>query len=110
MKLSRSMARGTWVYSRSFHPLEWTIVDSMADLRCMAKIVVENDTDKVLGMHIACPNAGEVMQGFGLAFASGKLTHSMVLDCVGIHPTVAEEFCGLDISKSSGISTEKSGC
>lgn len=98
------------VYSRTFHPLEWTIVESMADLRCIAKVVVEKSTDKVLGMHIACPNAGEIMQGFGLAFATGQLTHSMLLDCVGIHPTVAEELCGLDISKSSGISTEKSGC
>lgn len=98
------------VYSRSFHPLEWTIVESLADLRCIAKVIVEKDTDKILGMHIAAPNAGEIIQGFGLAFASGTLTHTQLLDCVGIHPTTAEEFCGLDISKSSGLSTEKSGC
>jgi thioredoxin reductase (NADPH) len=98
------------IYSRSFHPLEWSIVESAADLRCVAKVVVEKDTDLVLGMHIAAPNAGEIIQGFALAFAQGGLTHANLLDCVGIHPTVAEEFCGLDVSKSSGLSTEKSGC
>lgn len=98
------------IYSRSFHPLEWTIVESAADLRCIAKVVVEKDTDKILGMHIAAPNAGEVMQGFSLAFQQGTLTHAQLLDNVGIHPTVAEEFCGLDISKSSGLSTEKTNC
>jgi thioredoxin reductase (NADPH) len=98
------------IYSRSFHPLEWSIVESAADLRCVAKVVVEKDTDKVIGMHIASPNAGEIIQGFALAFASGGLTHTKLLDCVGIHPTIAEEFCGLDVSKSSGLSTEKSGC
>ena len=98
------------IYSRSFHPLEWTIVESAADLRCIAKVVVEKDTDKILGMHIAAPNAGEIMQGFSLAFQQGTLTHHQLLDNVGIHPTVAEEFCGLDISKSSGLSTEKTNC
>lgn len=98
------------IYSRSFHPLEWTIVESAAELRCIAKVVVDKDSDKVLGMHIAAPNAGEIIQGFALAFAQGNLTHAALLDCVGIHPTVAEEFCGLDISKSSGLSTEKTGC
>ena len=44
-----------------------------------------------VGMHYAGPNAGEVMQGFGVAIRKG-ITHDDLLHTVGIHPTVAEEF------------------
>lgn len=98
-------------YVSSFQPLEWTVIESMADLRCIAKVVVDKGNDeKVLGMHIGAPNAGEIIQGFGVAFRKGNLYQRDLLATVGIHPTTAEELVGLTISKSSGQSTEKSGC
>ena len=60
-------------------------------------------------MHYCGPNAGEVIQGYGAAVKAG-LTYKTLLDTVGIHPTVAEEFTQLTVSKSSGESAEKSGC
>jgi thioredoxin/glutathione reductase (selenoprotein) len=100
-------------YVSSFQPLEWSIIESMAELRCIAKVVVDKSPGanlKVLGMHIGAPNAGEIIQGFGVAFRKGNLHHKDLLDTVGIHPTTAEEFVGLTVAKSSGLSTEKAGC
>jgi pyruvate/2-oxoglutarate dehydrogenase complex dihydrolipoamide dehydrogenase (E3) component len=38
---------------------------------CIAKVVVLSECMSVLGMHIACPNAGEIIQGFAVAFRKG---------------------------------------
>ena len=102
---------GVDAYVSSFQPLEWTLVQDYADLQCIAKVVVETTSgqERVLGMHIAAPNAGEIIQGFAVAFRKG-LTRKDLLDTIGIHPTIAEELCGLEISKSSGLSTTKAGC
>ena len=98
------------VYVSSFQPLEWSIVQDYSELSCMAKVIVDkNDNERVLGMHIAAPNAGEIIQGFAVAFRKG-LFRADLLATVGIHPTTAEELCGLEVSKSSGKSTKKSGC
>ena len=36
-----------------------------------AKAIVQKSTDKVLGLHYAGPNAGEVMQGYAVAMKIG---------------------------------------
>jgi pyruvate/2-oxoglutarate dehydrogenase complex dihydrolipoamide dehydrogenase (E3) component len=53
-----------------------------------AKTVVHKKTDKVLGMHYAGPNAGEVMQGYAVAMRIG-LTKQQLDSTIGIHPTCA---------------------
>mmetsp|Transcript_6328 Transcript_6328/g.15601 ORF Transcript_6328/g.15601 Transcript_6328/m.15601 type:complete len:138 (+) Transcript_6328:733-1146(+) len=50
--------------------------------------------ERVVGIHILGPNAGEVIQGFSSAVKSG-LTKEILDDTVGIHPTFAEAACGL---------------
>jgi pyruvate/2-oxoglutarate dehydrogenase complex dihydrolipoamide dehydrogenase (E3) component len=64
-------------------------------------VILKRDK-RVLGMHIASPNAGEIIQGFAVAFRKGGLTHQDLLDTVGIHPTIAEEFCLLTTVKAAG--------
>ena len=59
--------------------------------RSMMKILVDGDTDKVVGMHMVGADAGEIMQGFGVAMRMGA-TKADFDATVGIHPTVAEEF------------------
>ncbi len=44
---------------------------------------------KVVGLHIVGPNAGEMTQGFGLAFRLGA-TKADFDKLLGIHPTCAE--------------------
>lgn len=97
-------------YVSQFQPLEWQISDNHHDLFSFAKIVVRKDQDnKIIGMHIAAPHAGEIIQGYGMAMNKG-LTYEELLETVGIHPTIGEEFTLLSVSKSSGQSIGKSGC
>lgn len=95
----------------SFLPLEWTVAhDNHEGVSCLAKIVLNISNDKeILGLHIAAPNAGEIIQGLAVAFRKG-LKHKDLLDTVGIHPTTAEEFTTMSVLKSSGASAEKKGC
>jgi len=65
--------------------------------------------EKVVGMHYLGPNAGEVMQGFAVAIKLG-LKFKDLQRTVGIHPTCAEEFVMLKVTKESGEDFEKHGC
>ena len=97
-------------YLSKFQPLEWSLIHEYADLRCIAKVIVDtSNNEKVLGMHIGAPNAGEIIQGFGVAFRKG-LYYKDLQDTIGIHPTTAEELVDINIKKSSGDSAEKRGC
>jgi len=59
-------------YLSEFIPLEWSILHRGETLKCFAKIVVHvKENNRVLGMHIACPNAGEVIQGYAVAVKQG---------------------------------------
>lgn len=102
-------------YVSAFAPLEWSITQLHSELSSFAKIVVlkENiagvEQERVLGLHIAAPNAGELIQGYALAMKKG-LTYSELTKLVGVHPTVGEEFTVMGITKSSGQSVAKTGC
>eukprot|EP00484_Ammonia_sp_Unknown_P022963 CAMPEP_0197034662 /NCGR_PEP_ID=MMETSP1384-20130603/12699_1 /TAXON_ID=29189 /ORGANISM="Ammonia sp." /LENGTH=509 /DNA_ID=CAMNT_0042464613 /DNA_START=116 /DNA_END=1645 /DNA_ORIENTATION=- len=64
---------------------------------------------KIVGFHYCGPNAGEVMQGFGLALKVG-CTKDDLDNLVGIHPTCAEWFTLLKVTKASGESAEATAC
>lgn len=55
------------------------------------KLVVDKVTDRVLGAHMLGPDAGEIMQGIGVAIVAGA-TKADFDATIGIHPTAAEEF------------------
>lgn len=97
------------VYHTSFTPLEWT-VPHLGDNVCYMKLIVNPiDSERVLGFHILSPNAGEITQGVAVALKCGA-TKQQFDDTIGIHPTIAEDFTLLKITKSSGESATKSGC
>ena len=81
----------------------------MTDRTGYVKVIVVKETDKVIGFHILCPNAGEVTQGMGIAFKCG-LTKTMLDSTVGIHPTVAEECVDLHKTKADDPNATKTGC
>lgn len=87
------------------------MTDDFDPLRSKAyvKVIVENETDKVLGIHYYGPSAGEVMQGFSIALKLG-VTKNDLDNSFGIHPTSAEEFTMLEITKESGKPFEKESC
>jgi len=102
-------AKDIEVYHSYFKPLEWTI-PHRGDNACYAKLICHiPDNERVLGLHICGPAAGEMTQGFGVAMKCGA-TKADFDNTVGIHPTVVEEFTTMDVTKRSGVSAEKSGC
>ncbi len=54
------------------------------------KLVVDAESDRVLGVHVVGPDAGEIMQGFAAALNAG-ITKRKLDQTIGIHPTAAEE-------------------
>lgn len=59
-------------YISAFKPLEWSITDLHHDVNAYVKVVYNKaQNNKVVGMHIAAPGAGEIIQGFGLAMNKG---------------------------------------
>jgi len=76
------------VYLSEFRPMKHTL--SGRDEKTMMKLIVERESQKVVGIHIVGLDAPEIVQGFAVAVKSG-LTKDR-FDCtIGIHPTAAEE-------------------
>ena len=97
------------VYHKSFIPLEWSLSGARSNHSGFVKVIVDKNTDLVLGMHYLGPNAGEVMQGYGTAMKK-DITFQDLADTVGIHPTAAEELVTLTVTKSSGEDAAAGGC
>ena len=62
--------------------------------RVLMKLIVSQETRKVLGCHIVAPEAGEMIQLAGVAVKMGA-TKEDFDRTIGIHPTAAEEFVTL---------------
>ncbi|CAM9141109.1 unnamed protein product [Ectocarpus sp. 4 AP-2014] len=98
------------VFHSAFTPLEWQMNSARPQNACYVKAVCDlTDSQRVVGLHLLGPNAGEVMQGFGVGIRLG-MTMDDLRQLVGIHPTVAEELTLLQITKRSGEPIEKSAC
>ena len=77
------------IYKSDFKALKHTLSGSTE--RTLLKLVVEDATDRVVGLHMVGPDAGEVVQGFAVAMKAGA-TKAVFDSTIGIHPTLAEEF------------------
>ena len=77
------------VYRTDFKALKHTLSGSTE--RTLMKLVVEDATDRVVGLHMVGPDAGEIVQGFAVAMKAGA-TKAVFDSTIGIHPTAAEEF------------------
>ena len=80
------------VFRSSFKPLRHTLTGR--DEQTLVKLVVDRTTDRVLGAHMLGPEAGEIIQGLGVAVKCGA-TKAQLDSTIGIHPTTAEEFVTL---------------
>jgi pyruvate/2-oxoglutarate dehydrogenase complex dihydrolipoamide dehydrogenase (E3) component len=96
------------VFHKNFWPLEWTVAHRPEN-DCYMKLITTKENDKVIGFHYLGPNAGEVTQGFAGMIALGA-KKSDFDDLIGIHPTCAEGFTTLDITKASGVDPTATGC
>jgi glutathione reductase (NADPH) len=77
------------VYATEFRPMKHTL--SGRDERTFMKLLVNPRDQKVLGAHMVGPEAGEIIQGIGVALTAGA-TKADFDRTIGIHPTAAEEF------------------
>ena len=77
------------IFRSEFKALKHTLSGSTE--RTLMKLVVEDATDRVVGLHMVGPDAGEIVQGFAVAMKAGA-TKAIFDATIGIHPTVAEEF------------------
>ncbi|NJM69330.1 MAG: glutathione-disulfide reductase [Scytonema sp. RU_4_4] len=77
------------IYRTRFRPLFHSLTG--ASDKTMMKLVVDVNTDKVLGAHMVGESAGEIIQGVAIAVKMGA-TKKDFDATVGIHPTSAEEF------------------
>lgn len=77
------------IFRSEFTPMKHTL--SGRHEKTMMKLVVCAKTDRVLGVHMVGPDAGEIIQGFAVALKCGA-TKAQFDSTIGIHPTAAEEF------------------
>lgn len=77
------------IYESRFRPMKLTL--GGGEERSLMKLVVDAETDRVLGCHMVGPDAGEILQGMAVALKAGA-TKSIFDETFGIHPTAAEEF------------------
>jgi glutathione reductase (NADPH) len=62
--------------------------------KSLMKVIVQAETDKVLGIHMLGEDAPEIIQGLAVAMTAGA-TKADFDRTIGIHPTAAEEFVTL---------------
>lgn len=97
------------IYHAFYKPTEFFIPQKNMT-HCYVKVVaLRGDDQRILGMHFIGPHAGEVIQGFAAAIKC-KLTFPLLKQTVGIHPTSAEEFTRVFITKSSGMDPTPQSC
>lgn len=89
--LTESEARATAeiaVYRAAFRPLANTVSGNPEKM--LMKMIVDRASDRVLGLHIVGPAAGEMIQAFGIAVTMGA-TKAQFDATIAVHPTAAEE-------------------
>jgi glutathione reductase (NADPH) len=76
------------VYKTTFRPMKATL--SGRATRVFLKLLVDGVTGRVVGCHIAGPDAGELIQVIGIAIKMGA-TKADFDATMAVHPTMAEE-------------------
>jgi glutathione reductase (NADPH) len=76
------------VYMARFRPLKYALPGR--DERVMMKLVVDGDSQRVLGVHMVGPDAPEIIQVMAIAVRTG-VTKQQLDATMALHPTTAEE-------------------
>ncbi|MXO60052.1 glutathione-disulfide reductase [Altererythrobacter salegens] len=90
--MTEGEARSTYgnikVYSSDFRPMK-NIFSSHPE-RGLYKMIVDDTSEKILGIHMVGPESAEILQAAAVAVKAG-LTKQAFDDTVAIHPSMAEE-------------------
>jgi len=85
---AREMCRVIDIYKASFRPMRTTI--SGRDEKVLMKLVIDGETDKVMGCHILGPDAAEIAQMAAIPLKLG-VTKVQLDATMALHPSIAEE-------------------
>ncbi|MFN3626593.1 MAG: glutathione-disulfide reductase, partial [Parvibaculum sp.] len=80
------------LYKTSFRAMKNTLSGSQE--RTFMKLVVDAQSDRVLGVHLMGPGSGELIQAVGIAVTMGA-TKAQFDATIAVHPTAAEELVTL---------------
>ncbi|EJM04574.1 MULTISPECIES: glutathione-disulfide reductase [unclassified Pseudomonas] len=86
---ARDAGHDVVIFESRFRPMKLTLTECQE--KTLMKLVVDGETDKVLGCHMVGPDAGEIVQGLAIALKAGATKRDFD-DTIGVHPTAAEEF------------------
>jgi glutathione reductase (NADPH) len=75
-------------YVADFRPMKNVLAGR--NERALYKVIVEQETERVLGIHMIGPDAPEILQAAAIAVKAG-LTKQQFDDTVALHPTMSEE-------------------
>ncbi|VEP13945.1 Glutathione reductase [Hyella patelloides LEGE 07179] len=77
------------IYRSKFRPMYYTLPDMQ--VKTLMKLVVDGNTNKVVGAHMVGDSAAEIIQGIAIAVKMGA-TKADFDATVAVHPSSAEEF------------------
>jgi glutathione reductase (NADPH) len=80
------------VFFTKFRPMKGTL--SGSEERMVMKIIVDDASDRVVGVHILGPDAGEMIQALAIAIKMGA-TKADFDRTMALHPSAAEELVTL---------------
>jgi glutathione reductase (NADPH) len=89
---AREMGHVVDIYKLAFRPLRYTLAGR--DEKMLMKLVVDMESDKVLGCHILGPDAAEIVQMAAIALKIGA-TKAQFDATMALHPSAAEELVTL---------------
>jgi glutathione reductase (NADPH) len=84
------------IYSTTFRAMK--VVMANQTTQCFMKIIVDKMSDRVLGVHIIGPEAGELIQLIGVAVQM-KATKADFDATLAVHPTIAEELVTMRVAR-----------
>lgn len=87
------------IYRSEFRPMRYTLSDIQE--KSMIKLIVDDASDRVVGLHMAGEESAEITQGFAVAIRMGA-TKADFDRTIGIHPTSAEELVTMRDGKIVG--------
>ena len=76
-------------YKSEFRALKNTVSGNVE--RTLMKLIVDENSQKVIGAHMIGPDSAEIIQGVAIAIKAGALKSDFD-STIGIHPSAAEEF------------------
>jgi glutathione reductase (NADPH) len=75
-------------YVSDFRPMKNVLAGR--NERALYKLIVDQETEQVLGLHMIGPDAPEILQAAAIAVKAG-LTKAQFDDTIALHPTMSEE-------------------